>query len=322
MTTFVTRCSTTSRELAESPAATAAVARTWLLLEQPGPWGAKALDSSHLDAEVGRGLERAANTTGVRVALIRRSGRHTDGRRQRRRKVFSAHTAPGRGWLREAEIEDPAELLDLDFTRLGDGEHDGLGSTYRGEPLAAVCTNGRRDRCCALLGRPLAADLASIGLHQVWEVTHLGGHRFSPTMLVLPYGYAYARQDPASAKAVLEAARNGRMVVDGCRGRSTWERPGQAAELAVRRLTGEDRAESVLVRSCEASDHGWTLRVAHTDGRVWTVDVEPSSLEPPRPESCAGAPGNPSAMTVRSVVPIVSSAPTGSPSSADFGSTE
>jgi hypothetical protein len=26
-----------------------------------------------------------------------------------------------------------------------------------------------------------------------WEVTHLGGNRFSPTLLVLPFGYAYGR---------------------------------------------------------------------------------------------------------------------------------
>ena len=56
-----------------------------------------------------------------------------------------------------------------------------------------MCTNGRRDRCCALLGRPLAAEIVAAGHSEVWEVTHLGGHRFSPTMLVLPHGYAYGR---------------------------------------------------------------------------------------------------------------------------------
>ncbi|MDT0488466.1 sucrase ferredoxin, partial [Streptomyces sp. DSM 41640] len=65
-------CATVSQALDEPLSGTAATASTWLLVEQPGPWGAKALTSSRLDPEVGRGLEAAAEGTGVRVALIRR----------------------------------------------------------------------------------------------------------------------------------------------------------------------------------------------------------------------------------------------------------
>ncbi|MCZ9337866.1 sucrase ferredoxin, partial [Streptomyces sp. TRM76130] len=53
----MSRCSTVSQDLDEPVSATAATARTWLLLEQPGPWGAKALTSSHLDPALGRALE-------------------------------------------------------------------------------------------------------------------------------------------------------------------------------------------------------------------------------------------------------------------------
>ncbi|PWI45212.1 sucrase ferredoxin [Streptomyces sp. ICBB 8177] len=293
-------CAAFSRELAEPPAATASPARTWLLVEQPGPWGAKALTAGHLGRRLGHTLEDAASGTGVRVALIRRPGPHADRHRPRRR-VYACHTAPGAGWLRTADLADPGELLDLDLARFGAGAHDGFGAPYDGEPLAAVCTNGKRDRCCALLGRPLAAELAAAGLGEIWEVTHLGGHRFSPTMLVLPYGYAWARQDAASAKSVLETVRDGRMVIDRCRGRSTWERPGQAAELAVRELTGEDRAEALDVRRCEETAYGWSASVAHVDGRTWTAEVERRAAGPARPESCGAAPGNPALMAVRSL---------------------
>lgn len=315
MSTCPPRCATASGQLAESPAATASPARSWLLLEQPGPWGAKAFTASHLDPGLGKALESAAAGTGVRLALIRRPGRHADdpGGQRSHRQVFAAHTAPGAGWLRQTAVDDPADLLGLDFARLGAGSHDGFGSVYEGDPLALVCTNGRRDRCCALLGRPLAAELAVSGLGEVWEITHLGGHRFAPTMLVLPYGYAYARQDSASAKAVLAAAGEGRMVTDDCRGRSAWERPGQAAELAVRDLTGETLADALRVTDsvespadgAPGSGSGWTVRVAHTDGRAWTVAVEPSASEPPRPESCGAVPGTPTAMRVRSVAALV-----------------
>src|SRR6185437_10702703 len=100
-------CSTASAGHGEPLAATAATARLWLLLEQPGPWGAKALTRSHLDPEVGRSLEARAAPAGVRVALIRRPGRHADHHRPRARAVYAASTAPGAGWVRSATVEDP-----------------------------------------------------------------------------------------------------------------------------------------------------------------------------------------------------------------------
>ncbi|MDF3290094.1 sucrase ferredoxin [Streptomyces silvisoli] len=293
-------CATASRELAEPSEATAASARTWLLLEQPGPWGAKALTSSHLDPRTGRALEAAAAGTGVRLGLIRRPGPHADHHHPERRRVFAAHTVPGAGWLRTAEVADPAELLALDFARLGRGDSC-FGVPHEGEPLALVCTNAKRDRCCALRGRPLVAELVASGVGEVWEATHLGGHRFAPTMLVLPYGYAYARLDAARAKGIVEAAREGRMVLEHCRGRSAFERPVQAAELAVRALIGEDRAEALTAATAEEVPGRWTVRVSHTDGRAWRALVEQVTVTPPRPESCGAEPGTPVRMEVRSV---------------------
>ncbi|MGH4034919.1 sucrase ferredoxin [Actinomycetota bacterium Odt1-20B] len=311
-------CATVSRDLAEPLAGTAATARTWLLVEQPGPWGAKALTSSHLDPELGRALEAAADGTGVRVALIRRPGRHADCHTVARRRVYVAHTAPGHSWLRTHVTQAPRELLDLDFVALGNGDHQDFGTPHTGAPLALVCTNGKRDRCCALLGRPLAAELAGAGVEGAWEVTHLGGHRFSPTLLVLPYGYAYGRASAHDVKEILEAAREGRVVTRGCRGGSAWERPGQAAELAVRRAVGEDAAGALTVvqvvqvdgqvvqadGQVDAAAPGWDVAVTHTDGRRWQVTVAQGAALPPRPESCGGALGSPARMDVVAVKPV------------------
>ncbi|MHB9758298.1 sucrase ferredoxin [Streptomyces sp. BYX5S] len=314
-------CTTASRDLQEPLAGTAATARTWLLIEQPGPWGAKALVSSHLDPAVGRALEAAAEGTGVRVALIRRPGRHADGDAARRRQAYAAHTVPGNTWLRGTTVESPEDLLRLDFASLGAGLHGDFGKPHTGSPLAFVCTNGKRDRCCALLGRPLASELASSGEKGVWEVTHLGGHRFSPTLLVLPYGYAYGRCSAAEVKEILEAVRSDRIVPHGCRGGSAWDRPGQAAELAVRRSTGTYDAGVLSVvdtTSVEAPTEAhastdtsgvlpppapphWNVTIAHADGRLWTVTVAQGASLPPRPESCDAALGSPARMDVVAV---------------------
>lgn len=299
-------CSTVSQDLGEPIAGTAATATTWLLLEQPGPWGAKALTQSHLDPALGRALEAAAQGTGVRVALIRRPGRHADCGIPAERRVYAAHTAPGNVWLHSATTRDPWQLLDLDFAALGGGDHRSFGSAlhgrpHTGDPLALVCTNGKRDRCCALLGRPLAAELAASGVDGVWEVTHLGGHRFSPTLLVLPYGYAYGRAQAHAVKDVLHSVQEGRIVVEGCRGNSAWERPGQAAELAVRSAVGEYAAEALSVVRTDGAAPRWEVTVAHVDGRLWRVAVAQGASVPPRPESCGSVLGSPARMDVVAV---------------------
>ncbi|MFJ8508895.1 sucrase ferredoxin [Streptomyces avermitilis] len=299
-------CATVSRDLDEPLAGTAATARTWLLLEQPGPWGTKALTSSHLDQALGRALEAATEGTGVRIALIRRPGRHADCGTPAVRHVYAAHTVPGNVWLHGAMTSDPEQLLDLDFTALGMGDphtFDRLleGRPHTGDPLALVCTNGKRDRCCALLGRPLAAELAASGVTGAWEVTHLGGHRFAPTLLILPFGYAYGRAEAPHIKEVLQGVREGRVVVEGCRGGSAWERPGQAAELAVRTAAHEYAADALTVVATDGTAPRWGVTVAHSDGRLWRVIVAQGASLPPRPESCGSALGSPARMDVVAV---------------------
>ncbi|MFJ9559498.1 sucrase ferredoxin [Streptomyces fuscichromogenes] len=303
----MSRCATVSRMLDEPVSGTAATATTWLLLEQPGPWGPKALTSSHLDPALGRALEAAADGTGVRIALIRRPGRHADPGTPAPRQVYVAHTVPGNVWLHSATTRDPGRLLDLDFAALGTGDHRSFGTAldgrpHRGSPLALVCTNGKRDRCCALLGRPLAAELAASGVAGTWEVTHLGGHRFSPTLLVLPYGYAYGRAEAHAVKEVLHGIQDGRVVLEGCRGCSAWERPGQAAELAVREAAGEYTAGALSVVRTEGAAPRWEVLVAHADGRRWRVCVAQGASLPPRPESCGvSVLGSPTRMDVVSL---------------------
>ncbi|CAL9617560.1 sucrase ferredoxin [Streptomyces sp. enrichment culture] len=300
-------CSTVSWDLDEPVSGTAPVARTWLLLEQPGPWGAKALTASHLEPALGRALESAAKGTGVRVALIRRPGRHADRGTPTERQVYAAHGVPGQVWVRSATLTDPRRLLGLDFAALGRGEHRTFdsalgGGPHRGDPLALVCTNGKRDRCCALLGRPLATELAASGAGGVWEVTHLGGHRFSPTVLVLPHGYVYGRVDAPAVKEILACAQEGRMVVERCRGNSAWERPGQAAELAVRSALGEDAAHTLRVVRTDGAAPRWEVTLAHSDGRHWRISVAHGTPGPPRPESCgASVLGSPARMEVLAV---------------------
>jgi hypothetical protein len=290
------RCSLASATLGEPMAGSAATSRSWVCLEQPGPWGRDALVDNHLADGVGAKLAEAVEGTGVRMVLIRRPGRHADRHQPGPHRVYLAHTAPGDTWLERTDVLDPTELLDLDFAAIGAGERPGVGAVST-DPVLVVCTNGRRDVCCALYGRPIAIDLAARHGDTVWEGSHLGGHRFSPTALLLPTGYAYGRLDTASAAALLTGPG---VVTDRCRGRSTWTDRGQVAELRVRELIGEHHPDAVRV---DASTGGDVL-VRHRDGRGWTVTVVVRAFGPDRAASCGKAPTPATELHVAAVTEI------------------
>ncbi|MGW8703372.1 sucrase ferredoxin, partial [Streptomyces eurythermus] len=105
-------------------------------------------------------------------------------------------------------------------------------------------------------------------------------------VLVLPYGYAYARAEAHTVKEALHRARDGQVLLEDCRGRSAWDRPGQAAELAVRSATAECTADALHVVRTEGAAPRWEVTVAHADGRAWRVTVDQGAAQPPRPESC------------------------------------
>ena len=315
-------CSVLSRELGEPVAGTGAVAGAWLLLEQPGPWGRAAVTESRLDPGLGAELEGRTAGTGIRLALIRRVEDHHE-HEPAHRRWYAASTHPKRTWLATGVVAYPTDLLKLDFAALDAGDRravDALEHTFLDTPLLGVCTNGKRDACCATVGRRVAVEVEALESLEaaasatpaapaasgpdtdatppsVWEITHLGGHRFAPTAVVLPSGYSYGRLDPASASRVLASARQGRMVVDGCRGRSTWSRPGQVAELAVRAALSESADGVLAVASVTATagdpEPAWTAVVEHEDGRAYEVSVRGSYALVPRPESCGKADGTP-----------------------------
>lgn len=305
----MTACSEASMALGETLVGTAPEAPGWVVLEQPGPWGRKALTESHLDPVLGEALEVAASAHNARVALIRRPGRHPDRPDPRARRVWIASTRPGRSWLLGGWIGDVTDLGGLSWSGISAGD---LASVNRSipalraetDPVLLVCTNGRRDLCCAVKGRGLIHAVRDRLPGRVWETIHLGGHRFAPTAVLLPAGVTYGRLDPDRAVEVYQDAAVGRIALDGYRGRSTYSPPGQVAEAAVRSATRDRDVDALEVVSVHEHDGDWHALVGHRDGRRWRVDVTERRLAPARPISCGAAPVNPVAYDATPPMPV------------------
>ncbi|MDO4928848.1 MAG: sucrase ferredoxin [Corynebacterium sp.] len=102
------------------------------------------------------------------------------------------------------------------------------------QPLALVCTHAKRDRCCAIEGRPIAAALEqAFPQAPIWECSHTKGHRFAPSIVLLPSGHSFGHLDAAQAIEMYTAAQADQLYVTGNRGRSIYSAAEQVVEMAV-----------------------------------------------------------------------------------------
>ena len=284
-------CSMRSRAVGE-PIAGTAVGETavWIVLEHRGSWGAKAVAESNLPEAVKARLSAWEDEIpGARVQLARRRGR-VDG--------------PLRFWLGVSDLGASRlcaytlgaveDLLQLDLAAQVQALRAGetiAGAAMLTEPLVLVCTNGRRDVCCAKLGAPMAQALSEQGGLEVWHTTHLGGHRFAATLRQLPEGICYGRLEPPEAPALAEAIRGRRIYrLDRLRGRTALSEAAQAAEAVWREQSGRLELDA-LARVEEAAEGGTTVvRLHDSDGSTHEVRLTRRDLGQSAPASCGKEP--------------------------------
>ena len=132
--------------------------------------------------------------------------------------------------LRRLDLERHDDLIGLELESAGMlVEH----------PLFLVCTHGKHDRCCAKYGRPLYdAVREQVEPGWAWQSSHVGGDRFAGNLVVLPDGVYYGRVEPSDSWPVIEAALERRVHLPCYRGRSRYGFAAQAAEIAVREVSG------------------------------------------------------------------------------------
>ncbi len=229
----------------------------FVLFEWPNGWSRDVLDGGtfgpELTAELKSKLKGVAG-----LQLIRKPGKEG-------RSINGKHRCyvvwAERGVYMEHLLDGPEGILGLDFAVPEDG--------VLSRPLVLICTHGRRDVCCAVKGRPLAAELAASFPEEVWETSHTKGHRFAPSILLMPWGYSFGRLNVEAAREMLLAARRGEYFYPGNRGSGLYDPRGQVAELAVARE---------LLEAGEALRYGQLHAledtVHHDDGRTWRVELE------------------------------------------------
>jgi hypothetical protein len=249
-------CSTQSLEVGEQLFGSTKQVSTYFLLEFDGRWESEAFRDSAIHPSIKDWLQAALDTIPrSKVQLIRQQPRLApDGI-----VFYMALVREVTPVLYAFHVEDESDLLALDLPALV-AEDPVYDDHIRTEPLFLACTHGRRDKCCARRGIPVYEQLAQHGGADVWQSSHLGGHRFAANVMILPHAITYGRVTPDNAAALIDATRAGHMVLASYRGRASYPKVVQAAEYYLRQETGVTGLEAFRFAGSE-----------HLDGDEWAV---------------------------------------------------
>ena len=251
-------CSVAARERRDPLVGSAPPARGWLLFEVPGPWPVKA---TRLFGDLGPELDRRTLAAQVRPMLVRRPGRSD---RDAPRSWWFVDSVAGTwlngGW---STTDDARRILDV----VDIGREAATARMSPADPMILVCTHAKHDVCCAVRGRPIAAELARRWPRLVWECSHLGGDRFAGNIAMLPDSVFYGGLDAGSALRLVEDHLAGEVTLEHLRGAGTQTSATQAAVSELLRREGSRRLADLAVEHIhQVADGVWEIGLAGRGG--------------------------------------------------------
>ncbi len=256
-------CSDIAREHGVPLIASATEGGLWFLVEYSGSYENKAVEESGIPDEV-KDYLREVEIPGARtrVQLIQQ-----DGSKEREGLYFFAARADSQNpQLYEYHLEEYGEILDIDLDALTAGQpsdHPNL----RAEPVFLVCTNGRRDLCCARYGPAVYQAMAEDVGDAAWQSSHIGGHNKAPNNLFFPHGVNYGHATPEEILHLMDEYKHSRVVLNNYRGRVCYYPHIQAAEHFWRLETGVlDLPGMEVVSVADAGENQWRVKIQGADG--------------------------------------------------------
>ena len=231
------RCSDYARATSLSPIATSGSYDGYLLVEIPLPWPRDVGDTAE-----GAALGPLIGPLRYRMQAVAAAEPKAD---PRERRVILHARPPGEagfgGYRRfESRVGDSLTGTVAALITAAAGRSASEFDSPAVDVL--VCTHGTRDSCCGRRGASLAADLAAAGFRageNLWRTSHMGGHRFAPTFMVLPQGTVWGFADVGLVTRVVEQAGDFADAAGQYRGCPGLDGPQvQALEAQVLRRVG------------------------------------------------------------------------------------
>ena len=257
-------CADVSGAAHEDLGATASRIDRWVLVEYRGLWDRDVLGGSLLSQALKEHLRDQLRKLGhSRLLFIKRPER----RSHKRRMLYVGSCRPGDERFYGLEFDNHDDLVGYDFaSALLEGSTPGVPVEH---PLFVVCTHGKRDRCCAVYGRPLYDALqGELDEDWVWQATHVGGDRFAGNVVVLPGGLYFGRVRPEAAAPLADKYLADEIDLEHYRGRCWYPFPAQAAEHTLRVELGLTGIRELDFAHAERDGDRWQIAFRTRDGAV------------------------------------------------------
>lgn len=220
-------CSAASRYAKEMLAGTASNYASFILVEYNEPFPAK-VTYSKLESEWLNKMNTLAKAKKGKLVLIRNTQSSN-----RNRKILFVDCIRKRYC---SYISDFNKYTDFDLeTYIADEK-----TNWQTEGFFIVCTNGKKDKCCAKFGFPVYKFFEGmLNDCDVWECTHIGGDRFAANAVYLPYGIYYGRVTVEDVPNIINACEQNKIYENNYRGVSHLSFLKQSIEYYLRQFTND-----------------------------------------------------------------------------------
>jgi hypothetical protein len=268
-------CSHSSLQVNEPLPGTAPHGQVWMLLEYDGLWGKKAFEESKLPQPVKSYLHNLLEQIPssklllirqhVARKVVRQAGRLAIDHKRQGIRFFLALAMEQKPLLYDFRLEKYEDLLDLDIVGAA-SRSESLEENLSSHALLLICTNGRRDWCCARYGTSIYQETLQLTEESdyplaIWQSSHVGGHRFAPNIVSFPKGLFYGRINKSELQDFLNHIQHGHVYTAKARGRACYLAPVQAAEIFLRQDLGlSEIGEFHLIDAVESQPDRWLIR--------------------------------------------------------------
>ena len=250
----------------ETLVGTAVPADTFILLETPQPWVKPALLSEGVPESL-RQVIKPLLQSGLRVRVHLIANEATPTQTQRRILVFQRTAFSRLGTVSqglgmrlasdyqawEIQAETPIQMAPALNSFLHESTRT-QGDQWQVRPITRhtlrhlmICTHASHNECCGIYGYPFyqaaIAHIQQLGLAQQvkpWQISHIGGHRFAPTLIDFPQGRYYGNLDESSLQCLLKQRGAIAPLLSTYRGWSLLPKPLQILEAELMRQHGWD----------------------------------------------------------------------------------
>ena len=205
-------CAEESCQANEDPIGRASNHRYYVLIASPPPWTFYPLDSKCITSKL-QALRSAIDegAWSLRLVFIYNANYYKLG--QTRLIIYYQTEESFSGYSKKeyilSDINDVVPIIERCIRNETLEEFEDINIQPR---IFLVCTHGNHDKCCSKYGNPFYRQAITtlkdllLSNTRVWQGSHFGGHRFTPTMIDLPEGRYYGRLDQKSFTTIFKRA--------------------------------------------------------------------------------------------------------------------